>query len=146
LAHTSPDSWSLLGAIVFGAGQPDEIRGAHFDPTAARNLIEVGDMDSPEGIRMLLKASPYHQVPPKIALPAVLVHSARADYNFGTEMLIGKYVARLQAANTGSRPVLWVRADGGHMPLLNGAPESAAKVFAFLLWQTGDRRYQPPSK
>lgn len=136
----------LLGAIVFGAGQPDEIRGAHFDPTAARNLIEVGDMDSPEGIRMLLKASPYHQVPPKIALPAVLVHSARADYNFGTEMLIGKYVARLQAANTGSRPTLWVRADGGHMPLLNGAPESAAKVFAFLLWQTGDRRYQPPSK
>ncbi len=32
------------------------------------------------------------------------------------------------------------------MPLLNGAPEVAAKVFAFLLWQTGDRRYQPPSK
>jgi len=133
----------LLGAIVFGAGTPDEIRGAAFDPTAARNLIEIGDLDTPEGIRSLMGASPYHVVPARVALPAVVVQSARADYNFGNEMLVAKYVARLRAANTGARPLLWVRTDGGHTPLVYLEPTLAARTFAFLLWQTGDPRYQP---
>jgi prolyl oligopeptidase len=133
----------LLGAIVFGAGTPDEIRGAARDPTAARNLNELGDLSSASGIRLLMAASPYHRVPAQLALPAVVVHSARADYNFGNEMLVAKYVARLRAANTGSRPVLWVRTDGGHTPLVYGEPTLAARTFAFLLWQTGDPRYQP---
>ena len=133
----------LLGAIVFGAGTPDEIRGAAFDPTAARNLIELGDLDTPEGIRSLMGASPYHRVPARLALPAVVVQSARADYNFGNEMLVAKYVARLRAANTGARPLLWVRTDGGHTPLVYQEPSLAARTFAFLLWQTGDPRYQP---
>lgn len=133
----------LLGAIVFGAGTPDEIRGAAFDPTAARNLIEIGDLDTPEGIRSLMGASPYHRVPERVALPAVVVQSARADYNFGNEMLVAKYVARLRAANSGTRPLLWVRTDGGHTPLVYLEPTLAARTFAFLLWQTGDPRYQP---
>nr|MCU0650293.1 prolyl oligopeptidase family serine peptidase [Gemmatimonadaceae bacterium] len=133
----------LLGAIVFGAGTPDEIRGAAFDPTAARNLIELGDVTSAEGIRLLLAASPYHRVPAQVALPAVVVQSARADYNFGNEMLVAKYVARLRAANSGQRPLLWVRTDGGHTPLVYNEPTVAARTFAFLLWQTGDARYQP---
>ncbi|MCU0624527.1 MAG: prolyl oligopeptidase family serine peptidase, partial [Gemmatimonadaceae bacterium] len=133
----------LLGAIVFGAGTPDEIRGAARDPTAARNLNELGDLSSASGIRLLMAASPYHRVPAQLALPAVVVHSARADYNFGNEMLVAKYVARLRAANTGSRPVLWVRTDGGHTPLVYGEPTLAARTLAFLLWQTGDPRYQP---
>jgi len=133
----------LLGAIVFGAGTPDEIRGADFDPTARRNLGEVGDVDSPDGIRLLLKASPYHQVPSRVALPAMIVHSARADYNFGNEMLTAKYVARLRNANVGARPLLWLRTDGGHVPIWYGDAEFTARIYAFLLWQTGEKRFQP---
>jgi hypothetical protein len=82
-------------------------------------------------------------VPPRVALPAVLLHSANDDYNFGTEMLVAKYVARLQAANSGNRPVVWVRAAGGHRWLASLSPTWAGTVASFLLWQTGDPRYQP---
>ena len=32
---------------------PDEIRGAQLAPTAARNIAEMGDMDSNEGVALL---------------------------------------------------------------------------------------------
>ena len=133
----------LLGAALFEVGQPDEIRGAMLDPTAARNIGELGDLDTPEGIRLLQRASPYHMVPQRVALPAVLVHSASGDYNFGSSMVIGKYVARLQAANTGTRPVIWVQTDGGHRALIGHSPAWAAKAFAFALWQSAVPAYQP---
>ncbi|MBL0938134.1 MAG: prolyl oligopeptidase family serine peptidase [Gemmatimonadaceae bacterium] len=132
----------LLGAVLYEVGQPDEIRGSSLDPTAARNIAELGDLETEAGVRALVKASPYHQVPERIKLPAVILHSASEDYNFGSEMLVGKYVARLQAANTGTRPVVWVRTGGGHAELLY-SPEWTGKIMSFLLWQTGDPRYQP---
>jgi prolyl oligopeptidase len=133
----------LLGTALFEVGQPDEIRGAYFDPTAARNIGELGDLETREGIQLLRQASPYHQVPDSVRLPAVIVHSATGDYNFGSGMLAGKYVARLQAANRGRRPVLWVQTDGGHRSLLGLSPAWAAKALSFSLWQAGMAPYQP---
>ena len=134
----------LFGAVVYDVGAPDEVRHAALDPSSARNVAEIGDVDTPEGIQLLMAASPYHRTPSRIALPAMLVHSATDDYNFGTEMLVAKYVARLQASNTGPRSVLWVRTGGGHRWLRFLSPEWAAAQTAFLLWQTGDPHYQPP--
>lgn len=136
----------LFGAIVYDVGGPDEVRAAALDPSAARNIAEIGDVDTPEGIRSLMAASPYHTVPSRLAHPAMLIHSANDDYNFGTEMLVAKYVARLQATNAGARPVVWKRTDGGHRWLSSLSPEWAARQTAFLLWQLGDPRYQPSAK
>jgi prolyl oligopeptidase len=135
----------LFGAVVYDVGGPDEVRAGALDPSAARNLAELGDVDTPGGVRLLVAASPYHQLPARLAHPAMLVHSARDDYNFGTEMLVAKYVARLQAGNAGERPVLWVRTGGGHRWLRFVSPEWAATQTAFLLWQLGEPRYQPAS-
>lgn len=133
----------LFGAVLYDVGGPDEVRAGALDPSAARNLAEIGDVETPEGIRSLMAASPYHRTPSRIALPAMLVHSAKDDYNFGTEMLVAKWVAQMQAANTGTRPVVWVRTEGGHRWLWSLSSEWAATVASFLLWQTGDPRYQP---
>jgi prolyl oligopeptidase len=133
----------LLGVALYEVGQPDEIRGAQQDPTAARNIAEIGDLDTDTGIRLLLKSSPYHQVPATLPLPAMLLHSASEDYNFGNEMLVGKYVARLQAANSGTRPIVWARTPGGHSDLFYVSPGWAATAMSFLLWQTGHPRFQP---
>ncbi len=133
----------LLGAVLYEVGEPDEVRGASTDPTAARNIGEIGDVDTAEGIRMLVRTSPYHQLPDTISLPAVLVQSASDDYNFSTDMLAAKYVARLQRANTSVRPVLWVHTEGGHLPLFGVSPQWAATAISFILWHTGDPRYQP---
>jgi prolyl oligopeptidase len=136
----------LLGVAIYDVGQPDEIRGSALDPSAARNIADLGDMDTAAGIRSLLTASPYHAVPSQVRLPAVIVHSAADDYNFGTQMLPAKFVARLQAANSGTRPVLWWQTGGGHRNILNLDPATAATAFAFMLWQTGDARYQPVAR
>jgi len=133
----------LLGAVLYEVGEPDEVRGASTDPTAARNIAEIGDVDTPEGIRLLMRTSPYHQIPDSIALPAVIVHSASDDYNFSTGMLAAKYVARLQRANRSTQPVLWVPTAGGHRALFNVSPQWAATAISFMLWQTGDPRFQP---
>ncbi len=136
----------LLGAVLYEVGQPDEIRGSMIDPTAARNIAEIGDLETEAGIRSLLKSSPYYQIPERITLPAVLLHSASDDYNFGNEMLVGKFVARLQAANTGDCPIVWARTPGGHAELFYLSPEWAAKTMSFLLWQTGQARFQPVAR
>ncbi len=133
----------LLGAVWYEVGQPDEIRGAAVDPTAARNIAEIGDLDTPGGVRLLMQSSPYHQVPAAIRLPAIIVHSADDDYNFGSHMLIAKYVARLQAANRGTRPIIWVRTPGGHSELFYLSPSWAATSMSFALWHAGDARFQP---
>lgn len=134
----------LFGAVLYDVGAPDEVRAGALDPTAARNMAEIGDLDSAQGVQSLLAASPYHRTPQQIALPALLIHSATDDYNFGTQMLVGKWVARLQAANTGTRPVVWVRTTGGHRWLWSISPEWAATFASFMFWQLGDPRYQPP--
>lgn len=142
-AQQRPD---LFGAAVYDVGGPDEVRAASLDPSAARNIAELGDVDTPVGIALLRDASPYHVLAPRVALPAMLLHSAKDDYNFGTEMLVAKYVARLQAANSGTRPVIWARTTGGHRWLYSLSPEWAGTVASFLLWQTGDAQYQPKPK
>ncbi len=136
----------LFGVALYDVGGPDEIRAAALDPSAARNIAEIGDVDTPEGIRSLRAASPYHMVPSRVALPAMLLHSANDDYNFGTEMLVAKHVARLRAANSGTRPIVWVRAAGGHRWLQSLSPQWAATVSSFFFWQTGVPRYQPALK
>ena len=140
LVSQRPD---LLGAVLYEVGEPDEVRGAHTNPTAARNIAEIGDIETPEGIRLLMRFSGYHQVPDSIALPAVIVHSASEDYNFTTGMLAAKFAARLQRANRSSKPVLWVPTAGGHRPLFGVSPQWAATAISFMLWQSGDPRYQP---
>lgn len=142
-AQQRPD---LFGAAVYDVGGPDEVRAASLDPSAARNIAELGDVDTPAGIALLRDASPYHVVPAAVALPAMLLHSAKDDYNFGTEMLVAKYVARLQAANSGTRPVIWARTTGGHRWLYSLSPEWAATVASFLLWQTREAQFQPKRK
>lgn len=133
----------LLGAAVFDIGQPDEIRGAALDPTAARNLAEMGDVDTAEGVSLLMQVSPYHRVPERVELPGVIVHSGANDYNFGGLATDAKYVARLQAANSGDRPVVWMTGDGGHDSVFGMDPEVASRAMAFMLWQTGHPDFQP---
>jgi len=133
----------LFGALIFNVGQPDEIRGARLDPTAARNLAEMGDTSSAAGVELLRRLSPYHRVPTAVRLPAMLIKSGDDDYNFSSVTAAGKYVARLQAANTGDRPIVWMNLPGGHTDLFGDDFEVAAQAMAFLFWQTGHPGYQP---
>lgn len=125
-----------FGVVVYNVGQPDDLRGAQHDPTSARNLGELGDTQTAEGVALLVRNSPYYQLPDALELPAVVVKSAPDDYNYGSAATTAKYVARLQAANRGDRPVLWLHQPGGHSWLFDGDPEQDARLMAWLLSQT----------
>ncbi|WP_373067992.1 prolyl oligopeptidase family serine peptidase [Gemmatimonas sp.] len=62
----------LFGAAVYDVGGPDEVRAPALDPSAARNVAEIGDTDTPEGIRLLMAASPYHRISARLTHPAML--------------------------------------------------------------------------
>lgn len=124
-----------FGVVVYNVGQPDDLRGARLDPTSARNLVELGDTHSGDGVRLLLRNSPYYQLPEALALPAVIIKSAPDDYNYGSSATTAKYVARLQAANRSDNPVLWLEQPGGHSGLFDGNPEQDARLMAWLLWK-----------
>lgn len=126
-----------FGTVVYNVGQPDDLRGALMDPTSARNLGELGDTWTKEGVALLLRNSPYYQLPEQISLPNVVVKSAPDDYNYGSAATTAKYVARLQAANRGSHPVIWVHQPGGHSWLFDGNPDQDARLMAWLLRSVG---------
>lgn len=135
-----------FGAVVYNVGQPDDLRGARIDPTSARNLGELGDTRTRRGVELLLSNSPYYQLPPALALPAVVVKSAPDDYNYGSTATTAKYVARLQAANRGDHPVAWIHQPGGHSWLFDGIPEQDARLMGWLLAQLDPERQTSPHR
>jgi prolyl oligopeptidase len=57
----------------------------------------------------------------------------------------GKFAARLQAANTSDKPILfWVDYEAGHGSGMTKSKqfESLADILSFALWQTGNPKYQ----
>jgi prolyl oligopeptidase len=89
--------------------------------------------------RVLRAYSPYHNIRPRAAYPAILVTTADTDDRVVPAHSF-KYVAALQAADLGPRPqFLRVEAQAGHGP---GKPvdkviASGADVLAFLAKWTG---------
>ncbi len=126
-----------FGVVVYNVGQPDDLRGAQLDPTSARNLVELGDTHTPDGVSLLVRNSPYYRLPAALELPAVIVKSAPDDYNYGSSATTAKYVARLQAANRSGNPVVWLEQAGGHSWLFDGEPDTDARLMAWLLRRVG---------
>lgn len=133
----------LFGAAIYDAGSPDLVRSGQLYPSAAPNIGEFGDLATPEGVRILARNSPYRRVPEQLDVPGMIVKSGRGNSPMSTPMLSAKYVARLQAANSGKRPVLWLELEDGHASVLSNDAQATAQAFAFSLWQTGHPRYQP---
>src|SRR5204863_4789124 len=80
-----------------------------------------------------------------VAYPAVLLTTGVTDPRVGP-FHVGKMTARLQAASSSRKPILLrVDFDAGHGVGSTRAQQDreAADTYAFLLWQTGVKAYQP---
>ncbi|MCC6552611.1 MAG: S9 family peptidase [Polyangiaceae bacterium] len=116
----------------------------------------IGEYGSPSDEAMfkaLMAYSPYHNVKPGTAYPAVLMASADADDRVAP-LHAWKTTAALQAATTGGRPVLLrVEKSSGHggADKVKSRVERGADVIAFALHEMGfgaqgaDRRPGAPS-
>jgi prolyl oligopeptidase len=112
----------LFGAVLCRVPVADMLRYHLF--TVGRFWIpEYGSADDPAQFATLLCYSPYHNVRDGVAYPPTLIMTADTDDRVSPGMA-KKFAARLQAATSGSAPILIrVETKAGH-----GAGKPIAKV------------------
>jgi prolyl oligopeptidase len=128
----------LFHAALCGVPLTDMVRYHRF--RIARLWIpEYGSAEDPEQFKFLYAYSPYHHVKDGTAYPATLVFAAESDSRVDP-LHARKFVARLQAAQSGPGPIL-LRMEGqaghGAGKPLGKLMEQQADEMAFLFGQFG---------
>lgn len=141
----------LFAAVVPSVGALDTVR-AETTPNGIPNIPEFGSRKTEEGFRALLAMSTYANIKDGVNYPAVLlthgVNDPRVEVWNST-----KAAARLLAAQASAKgekkPVLLrLDYDSGHGigSTKTQALDERADTFAFMLWQMGVPKFQPPNK
>ena len=135
---------ALLRVAVIRVGDSDAMR-SEFMESGPANIPEFGTVKEPDGFKGLHEMDGYHHVKDGVAYPAVLATTGLSDPRVAN-WEAGKITARLQAASSSHRPVLLrVELDAGHGigSTRKQRDDESADTYAYILWQTGDPRYQP---
>jgi prolyl oligopeptidase len=107
----------LFRAVLCMVPLLDMLRYHRFD-NARFWEEEFGTSDDPQDFATIARYSPYHRVRDDVAYPATLLVTGDADQNCNS-LHARKMTARLQAANTGSLPILLdYNRFRGHSPVL----------------------------
>lgn len=134
----------LFAAVVPRVAIVDMLR-QEFSAEGPARVPEFGSVATAEGFAALRRISPYQQVKDGTAYPAVLLTTGMDDAG-ADPWQAAKMAARLQAASSGGKPVLLrVEWRGGHGrgATRSQRDEERADIYAFLLWQFGDRDFTP---
>jgi prolyl oligopeptidase len=136
----------LLRVAVSQVGVSNATR-AEFSENGPDNVPEFGTVKDPDGFKGLLEMDAYQHVKDGARYPAVLLTTGVQDPRVAP-WEAGKMAARLQAATGSGRPViLRVETDAGHGvgSTRKQRDDETADTYAFILWQIGDPRFQPPA-
>lgn len=143
VANQRPD---LFAAALPGVGVMDMLRFNQF--TAGRFWVDdYGSPQDPELFDVLYAYSPLHNIPEGEGYPATLVTTADTD----DRVVPGhsfKYIAALQAADTGEAPTLIrieTRAGHGAGTPVSKLIEETADKWAFIAFHTGLDLSRPPA-
>nr|WP_042179079.1 prolyl oligopeptidase family serine peptidase [Kibdelosporangium sp. MJ126-NF4]CEL13619.1 Prolyl endopeptidase [Kibdelosporangium sp. MJ126-NF4]CTQ99305.1 Prolyl endopeptidase (EC 3.4.21.26) [Kibdelosporangium sp. MJ126-NF4] len=145
-ATRQPELWQAVVAQVPVLDVLEPLSGvAGAEAILAVYAKDYGDPDDPADARVLAEYSPYHNIRPGVAYPAVLQVIGERD--IGCPPVQGrKFTAALQYSSTSDRPVLLrVWKDVGHGsldPVI--AAEVRAEILAFLLDQLGVTAHPTP--
>jgi prolyl oligopeptidase len=134
----------LFAAVIDGVGWSNPLRYV-AEQNGYGEEPEWGAISEESGYRALKGIDSYQAVKPGTAYPAVLLTTGVTDPRVAP-FHVGKMAARLQAATTSHRPILLrVDFDAGHGigSTRSQQDREAADTYAFLLWQTGVKAYQP---
>jgi prolyl oligopeptidase len=124
---------NLFCALVCVGPLLDMVRYHLFD-TANKWKDEYGTAEDPDEFAALLRYSPYHRIADGVSYPAVMMISGALDQQCNP-LHARKMVARLQAASSSSRPIIFdYHPYRGHSPVLPLTMRIAALVdrMAFL--------------
>jgi prolyl oligopeptidase len=134
----------LVAVAISMVGVSDAMR-SEFSPNGPPNIPEFGSVKTEAGFHALLAMDAVQHVHDGVKYPSVLLTTGLHDPRV-SPWEPAKMTARLQAATTSGNPVLLrVEADAGHGIGSTRAQRDAetADIMAFILWRTGDPRYQP---
>jgi prolyl oligopeptidase len=133
----------LFGVAVCNVGCANAMR-LEFSPNGPINIPEFGRVQDPVECRALFEMDGVQHVQPGVKYPAILGVGGWNDPRVAPWQP-GKFVAAMQRASTSGKPVLMkVNYDGGHFTEEKTAAFSnLASQYAFLLWQTGHKGFQP---
>ncbi|HXQ14810.1 MAG TPA: prolyl oligopeptidase family serine peptidase [Caulobacteraceae bacterium] len=118
---------------------------AEFSENGPDNVPEFGTVKDPDGFKGLYEMDAYQHVKDGTRYPAVLLTTGANDPRVAP-WEAGKMAARLQSASSSKKPViLRVETDAGHGigSTRKQRDDETADTYAFILWQTGDPRFQP---
>jgi prolyl oligopeptidase len=134
----------LFAAVIDGVGWSNPLRYV-AEQNGYGEEPEWGKISEESGYRALKGIDSYQAVQPGVAYPAVLLTTGVTDPRVAP-FHVGKMAARLQACSNSGKPILLrVDFDAGHGIGSTRAQQDreSADAYAFLLWQTGVRAYQP---
>jgi len=134
----------LFRVVLSDVGDSNALR-AEYETDGDANSLEYGSVKTEAGFKALYAVDALHHVKDGTAYPATLLTTGINDPRVAPWQP-GKMAARLQAANTGGRPVLLrVDYDAGHGigSTRTQRDELQADQIAFMLWQMGDPEFQP---
>lgn len=134
----------LFAAVIDGVGWSNPLRYV-AEQNGYGEEPEWGAISQESGYRALKSIDSYHAVKDGTSYPAVLLTTGVTDPRVAP-FHVGKMTARLQAATASHKPILLrVDFDAGHGIGSTRAQQDseAADTYAFLLWQTGVKAYQP---
>ncbi|MDR3504638.1 MAG: prolyl oligopeptidase family serine peptidase [Acidocella sp.] len=134
----------LVAVVIDMVGVSDALRG-EFSPNGPPNIPEFGTVKTESGFHDLLAMDAYQHVHDKVKYPSVLLTTGLNDPRV-SPWEPAKMAARLQVATASGNPVLLrVDEDAGHGIGSTRAQRDreTADIMAFVLWRTGDPRYQP---
>ena len=133
----------LFAAVVCNVGDANAMR-SEFGTDGPANAKEYGSVQDPAECLALYEMDGVQHVRPGVRYPAVLGVGGWNDPRVAPWQP-GKFIAALQNATTSSRPVLMkVNYDNGHFTEDKSVTfRNFAGQFAFLLWQTGHKNFQP---
>ena len=134
----------LFAAVIDGVGWSNPLRYI-AEQNGYGEEPEWGAISEESGYRALKGIDSYQHVRDGVAYPAVLLTTGVTDPRVGP-FHVAKMAARLQAASSSHKPVLLrIDFDAGHGigSTRTQQDREAADTYAFLLWQTGVKAYQP---
>jgi prolyl oligopeptidase len=136
----------LLAVAVVRVGDSNALR-FQFMEAGPANIPEFGSIADEVGFRGLQEMDALSHVRDGVKYPAILLTTGVNDPRVAS-WEPGKFTARLQAATASGKPViLRVETDAGHGigSTRKQRDDETADTYAFILWQTGDPRFQPPA-
>jgi len=134
----------LFASAVIGVGNTDSVR-SETRANGAGNIPEYGTVKREDEFKALLAMSPYANIKPQSAYPAVMFEHGVNDTRVDVWMTL-KTGSRLAAATTSGKPVLMrLEYDGGHGvgATREQTQRRVADRWAFFLWQAGMAEFQP---